>query len=73
VPDPADLPLPGLLPVEPPEQGRPRVVCQDCGRPLTGAVARRWGRGEDCRRKLGLTGGPGPGRFEVEQEGLFGA
>jgi hypothetical protein len=28
--------------------------------------------GRDCRRKLGLTSGPGIGRFDVPQDGLFG-
>lgn len=32
----------------------------------------RRSRSRDCRRKLGLSSGPGVGRFEVPQDGLFG-
>jgi hypothetical protein len=66
-PDPT--PLPGLLP-ELPAEGRPLVVCRLCEEPLTAAESRRWGLGRHCRRKLGLSSGPGVGRFEVEQETL---
>ena len=71
-PEPGLEPLPGLLPTEPPGEGRPRVVCRLCGAPLTAREARLWAMGRDCRRKLGLTSGPGVGRFEVPQDGLFG-
>lgn len=65
-----DAPLPGLDPDEP-AAGRP-VPCDMCGRSLTGATARRRRLGDDCWRKMH----PGlivrmPGRFEVEQDGLF--
>lgn len=64
--DPA--PLPGLEPTE----GRAVVPCRLCGHPLTAREARLWGLGRDCRRKLGLDTAPGIGRFDVEQDGLFG-
>jgi hypothetical protein len=67
---PADL---TPLPLDAPQpQGRPRVVCALCEEPLTASESRRWQLGPRCRRKLGLVGGSGVGRFVVEQEGLFG-
>lgn len=70
-PDPA--PLPGLAADEEPAAGRPVVLCGMCGRPLRAREARLRGLGEGCRHKLG--GAPTvrrPGRFEVEQDELFG-
>ena len=70
-PDPA--PLPGLATDEELAAGRRVVLCALCGHPLTDAESRTWGAGERCRRKFG--GDPTvrrPGRFEVEQDGLFG-
>jgi len=67
---PAD---PTPLPLEAPQpQGRPRVVCVLCDEPLTAVESRRWALGPRCRRKLGLSSGPGVGRFDVPQDGLFG-
>jgi hypothetical protein len=59
------------LPNETP-RGRPLVVCRLCDEPLTAAESRRWGLGRHCRRKLGLSSGPGVGRFKVEQDGIPG-
>lgn len=65
-------PLPGLLPdAEPLAVGPRRVTCRLCGHPLTDRASRRWGVGRDCRRKLHARGIRGPGRFDVEQDGLF--
>jgi hypothetical protein len=55
-----------------PAEGRQRVTCRLCGRPLYGREARLWSLGDDCRAKLGLRTGRRPGGFEVEQDGLFG-
>lgn len=66
-------PLPGLATDAELAAGLRVVECADCGRPLVGREARMWGRGRDCRHKLGQRDVRGPGRFEVEQEGLFGA
>jgi hypothetical protein len=60
------------LPNETP-QGRPLVQCALCSEPLEASESRRWALGPRCRRKLGLTSGPGLGRFDVPQDGLFGA
>lgn len=67
--DPTPLPLDSP---EPQPQGRPLVQCTECDEPLTAAESRRWGLGPRCRRKLGVSSGPGVGRFEVEQEGIPG-
>jgi hypothetical protein len=68
---PADDPTP--LPLDPPQpQGRPLVTCALCDEPLTASESRRWALGPRCRRKLGVGGGPGVGRFDVPQDGLFG-
>jgi len=69
-PDPA--PLPGLATDEELAAGRRVVRCRVCGHPLTGRTARTLGLGEDCAAKLGMRTAPGAGRFEVEQDGLFG-
>lgn len=55
------------------EPAAPRrvVECDECHRPLTDRLARMWSLGRDCRRKRGLRDIRAPGRFEVEQEGLF--
>lgn len=66
------LPLPGAA-TEVPGEGRRRVLCRLCGRPLTGREARLWALGEDCRRKLAERTAPRPGAFDVEQDGLFDA
>lgn len=66
-------PLPGLATDAELGAGRPVVRCGMCGRPLTSREARLYGLGDGCRHKLGA--GPAvrqPGRFEVEQDGLFG-
>lgn len=69
-PDPA--PLPGLAADEELAAGRAVVRCGLCGRRLTGRTARLRGLGEGCRHKLdGDAAVRSPGRFEVEQEGLF--
>jgi hypothetical protein len=68
----APAPLPGLATDDELAAGRRVVRCQDCDRPLTGTGARTWGRGRGCQAKHG--GGPAvrrPGRFEVEQDGLW--
>lgn len=57
-----------LLPV--PADDRPLVVCRLCDEPLTASESRRWALGPRCRRKLGLSSGPGVGRFDVPQETL---
>jgi len=63
-------PLPGL--VEDLVAGRRAVRCRVCGHPLTGRTARRIGVGGDCAAKPGVRTTPRVGRFEVEQDGLFG-
>lgn len=66
-------PLPGLaLPAEDLAAGLRVVVCQDCHRPLKGRLARMRRRGDACAHKHGERSAPGVGRFQVEQEGLFG-
>ncbi|MCQ4084514.1 DUF6011 domain-containing protein [Streptomyces sp. RB6PN25] len=62
------------LPLEdPPEpDGRRRVTCALCGRPLTGREARLWGLGDGCRAKLAERTAPQPGRFDVEQDTIPG-
>lgn len=69
-----DAPLPGLATDdEEVAAGRRVVRCGMCGRPLTGQTARMRGVGEGCWDKLGGDlAVRRPGRFEVEQEGLFG-
>lgn len=69
-----DAPLPGLASDgELLAAGLPVVECEDCHRPLTGREARLWGRGKRCRRKHWDDGTlRRPGRFEVEQDGLWG-
>jgi hypothetical protein len=67
-----DAPLPGLATDEELAAGRSLVRCGMCGHPLTGREARLRGLGEDCAAKLGWRGVRGPGRFEMEQDGLFG-
>jgi hypothetical protein len=69
-PDPA--PLPGLATVEELAAGRSVVLCALCRHPLTGREARLRGLGDDCAAKLGMRAVRGPGRFVVEQDGLFG-
>jgi hypothetical protein len=67
-------PLPGLATDEELAAGRRVIRCGMCGRPLTGREARMRGMGEGCRHKL--RGDPivrRPGRFDVEQDGLFEA
>ncbi|MGW7350917.1 DUF6011 domain-containing protein [Streptomyces sp. NPDC054784] len=59
-------PLPDSVPVE----GR-RHVCRMCGHPLRDRVSLRWGLGPDCRRKMRLRYAADPGRFTVQQDGLF--
>ena len=63
-------PLPGLD--EELVAGRRVVRCRVCGRPLEGRGARMLGVGGDCAAKFGMRTAPGVGRFEVEQDGLFG-
>lgn len=58
---------------DPHPEGRPRVQCLLCDEPLTAAESRRWALGPRCRRKLGLTSGPGVGRFDVPQDVIPGA
>lgn len=70
LPDPA--PLPGLATDEELAAGRAVVKCALCGYSLTGREARLRGVGLDCAHKLGLRTVRGPGRFEVEQDGLPG-
>lgn len=68
-----DAPLPGLDDDEELAAGRRVVRCGMCGRPLTSREARMYGLGEGCRHKLGVDPAVRrPGRFEVEQDGLFG-
>jgi hypothetical protein len=62
-------PLPGLD--EELAAGRRVVRCRVCGRPLVGR-ARFRGLGDGCAAKFGMRTAPGVGRFEVEQDGLFG-
>jgi hypothetical protein len=70
---PADrTPLPLDSP-QPQPEGRPRVQCLLCDEPLTASESRRWALGPRCRRKLGVGGAPGVGRFEVEQDTIPGA
>ena len=67
-----DAPLPGLATDEELAAGRAVVLCGMCRRPLRGRDARLRQLGDDCWHKLG--GGPAvrtPGRFEVDQDGLF--
>lgn len=64
-------PLPGLA--DEPAAGRAVVRCDECGHPLTTARARRRGVGDACAHKRGWRDVRGPGRFEVEQEGLWEA
>jgi len=66
-----DPPLPGLA-TEGLAADRAVVTCRECERPLTGRVARLRGWGDECAHKLGMRDVRGVGRFEVEQEGLFG-
>lgn len=67
-----DAPLPGLATDEELAAGRRVVTCGLCGHPLTDAASRTWGMGEECRRKLGGDATVRrPGRFEVEQDGLW--
>jgi hypothetical protein len=63
-------PLPRLDPEEP-EQGRPRVTCGMCGRPLTGAARARGV--DDCRRRLQQRTALRPSRFDVDQDTIPGA
>jgi hypothetical protein len=66
-------PLPGLATDEELAAGRRVVRCGMCHRPLESREARLRGLGEGCAHKLGAD--PvvrRPGRFEVEQDGLFG-
>lgn len=66
--------LPGLATDEELQAaGRRVVLCGMCGRPLKATRARLVGLGEGCAHKLGADGTVRrPGRFEVEQDGLFG-
>lgn len=67
-------PLPGLdepATVET-EQGRPVVVCRDCGEPLTATDSRRWQLGPHCRRKHGIHAVRRPGRFYIDQDAIPG-
>lgn len=69
--DVVDLELPGVA--EPPSaDGRPRVACRLCGRPLHDREARLWGLGPDCRAKLALRTAPRPPEHPVEQDPLPG-
>ncbi|GAB2874651.1 DUF6011 domain-containing protein [Streptomyces mayteni] len=52
--------------------GRPRVTCRLCGRPLHDREARLWGLGPDCRAKLALRQAPRPPERPVEQDPLPG-
>jgi len=66
-----DAPLPGLD--NDPAAGRPVIRCGMCGRPLESREARMRGVGDGCRDKLHPDRAVRrPGRFEVEQDGLFG-
>lgn len=65
------LPLPGLDD-EPPVEGRPRVTCRLCGRPLTDRHGRLYGLGPDCRRKLHVRTVPRPPEHDVKQDALPG-
>lgn len=70
-PDPALLP--GLATDGELAAGRAVVLCGMCGRPLRAREARLRGLGEGCAHKLGTDPTVRrPGRFEVEQDGLFG-
>lgn len=62
-------PLPGF---DEPAEGRLRVVCRMCGRPLHDPTARLWGLGADCRHKLALRSAPRPPERQLEQETLPG-
>lgn len=65
-------PLPGLA-TDAELAAAPAVVrCALCRHPLTGHAARLLGLGEGCAHKLGVRSVRGPGRFEVEQDGLPG-
>ncbi|WNI19154.1 DUF6011 domain-containing protein [Actinacidiphila sp. ITFR-21] len=67
-PDPA--PLPGLH--AEPGAGPAVVRCRLCGHPLTNRAAQLLRLGDECARKLGHRDVRGPGRFQVEQDGLPG-
>lgn len=63
-----DAPLPGTQ-----VAGRRVIRCALCGRALVDPEARRWALGRECRHKLHPDAAVRrPGRFEVEQDGLFG-
>lgn len=67
-----DAPLPGLATDAELAAGRTVVRCGMCGRRLTSREARLYGLGEGCRHKLGGDRVVrAPGRFDVEQDGLF--
>lgn len=71
-PDPA--PLPGLASDAELAAGRRVIRCGMCGRPLESREARMRGVGEVCRDKLHPDRAVRrPGRFDVEQDGLFSA
>ncbi|URN11332.1 DUF6011 domain-containing protein [Streptomyces radiopugnans] len=65
---------PAPLPGEPtaPGEGRLRVLCRVCGKPLRDPVARRWGLGRECWGKLDLRAARARGRWDVEQDTLPG-
>ena len=66
-----DAPLPGLATDDEMAAGRPVVECDECHRPLTSTRARLRGLGDACAHKRGHRDVRRPGRFEVEQGGLF--
>ncbi|PWI44549.1 DUF6011 domain-containing protein [Streptomyces sp. ICBB 8177] len=57
---------------EPRAEGRRRVTCRVCGRPLHGRQARLWGLGDDCRAKLAQRTAPRPPAHEADQDPLPG-
>lgn len=62
-----------VLPDAPPTVGRREPVpCRLCGQPLTSSASRRWGIGEDCRRKLRLREAPAPPENPADQDALPG-
>ncbi len=70
---PTPSPLPGLATDAELAVGRAVVRCALCGHPLIDREAQLRRLGDACAHKLGHRSVRGPGRFEVEQEGLFGA
>lgn len=65
--------LPGLATDAELAAGRRVIRCGMCGRPLAGREARLRGVGDGCAHKLGTDPTVRqPGRFEVEQDWLFG-